>query len=574
MKIQIQNNGYNEHEQILLRNLEDRIPIEISKDKEGMLIDLSVNAAIGPEESYQIEKDSAGWKIIGSDAAGLYYGIGKYLHTAKWTENRFIPSSTRRVSTPDCSFRATYFSVHFYNWYYMAPSEELKKYIEEMLLWGYNAIISIIPVVNIEDFEDSEWIANVERIRAIFKIAKKLNMKVGLTIPANQGLKSTPKEFMADLSCYDNRCTIEGKNICPSIPGAMDYMRFLWDMILKQFVDIGLDYIISWPYDEGGCGCEKCRPWGAKGFAAISRELCKEARHFYPQVKLIYSTWYFDLPIIEGEYEGLYARLKDIDMDYIDYLMVDAHNKFPEFVLTHEIIKPIVNFPEISMFCLRPWGGRGANPALKRFQGFWDTSKQVLDGGMPYSEGNYEDITKVQFAGYYWDKNCHYREIMKEYIGYEYAAQYCDEILEMMELIEENHIRVSNQEEPILEYAARVNSIALEIDRNLGKRAKKAWRWRVLYIRARIDWMVYEYYQEKGRDYYLVNNTGRKWLDADGTIVQPGERISALGALWRTPVEYLEDNPEAQKLLWELCSIYHCDLSKASEMATLPPVKI
>jgi hypothetical protein len=87
--------------------------------------------------------------------------------------------------------------------------------------------------------------------------------------------------------------------------------------------------------------------------------------------------------------------------------------------------------------------------------------------------------------------------------------------------------------------------------------------------------MVYEFYQEKGKNMTFTNPWGRKMKDADGTIVQPGETISALGLMWRTPKEYLADNQEAQELLQELCDWYHCvdeDPEKNNKF-TLPPVK-
>ena len=117
--------------------------------------------------------------------------------------------------------------------------------------------------------------------------------------------------------------------------------------------------------------------------------------------------------------------------------MVDSHADYPEYVLTHELIKPIVNFPEISMWGLYPWGGFGANPLPRRFQRIWDSSRRVLAGGMPYSEGIYEDILKIQFAGYYWDPERNWHDILSEYVAYEYGQNVIPQVLEMMECIEQ-----------------------------------------------------------------------------------------------------------------------------------------
>ena len=186
------------------------------------------------------------------------------------------------------------------------------------------------------------------------------------------------------------------------------------------------------------------------------------------------------------------------------------------------------------MFGLGPWGGRGANPLLKRFQKIWDQSKHILSGGMPYSEGKYEDISKIQFAGYYWDKDRHYTDIMAEYINYYYSSDVVDEVIEFMELIEKNHVLVHEKNDPDMEASKRAYELAKLVDDKLSEEAKTDWRWRILYIRARIDLLIYTYYDEKGR------------YEEDG-----------LAQLRRSKEEWLADDEEAQDLLQELCAYYH-----------------
>ena len=128
MKINLLDNGYKSQAELLMRTIKERISVQ--QTEEGMTIKLDVNRLLGKEESFQIIKDENAWKIIGADEAGLYYGIGKFLHTATWDDESFAPVETEGVITPDCDFRATYYSIHFYNWYYTAPTEELKKYTE------------------------------------------------------------------------------------------------------------------------------------------------------------------------------------------------------------------------------------------------------------------------------------------------------------------------------------------------------------------------------------------------------------------------------------------------------------
>jgi hypothetical protein len=237
-------------------------------------------------------------------------------------------------------------------------------------------------------------------------------------------------------------------------------------------------------------------------------------------------------------------------MSYVDYILVDSIDEFPRYPLQHKIVTPIINFPEISMWGLFSWGGRGANPLLKRFQRIWDESKHVLSGGMPYSEGMFEDLSKVQWAGYYWEPNKNYKDIMREYISYEISDTVVDEMIEMMELIEENHVRVQNEMEPLLDAAVRADELAEIIDAKLNETAKKAWRWRILYIRAKIDYIIY---QKHVAEYVGTEN--------------------ALYELKKTREWYLSDSELAQALMQELCGYYHSiDLFQWNKW-TFPPVK-
>lgn len=552
MKVYIKENGYVKQASLLRKALENKIPVNDTED--GMLIELCIEGTIGDEESYCITPQDNGWKITGSDEMGLYYGIGKFLHSAKWEEDTFMPNPPTKVVTPACRFRATYFSVHFYNWYHMAPMEELVDYLENMLLWGYNTIICILPIVNFDHFEDPVYFDLREKTRSIYKIAKSLGMKVGTMINPNQGLKTTAAELAADPSCYEHRTGGAGKNVCPAKPGAVEYLSFLWNKVFEQYADIGLDYVFTWPYDEGGCGCEECSPWGGKGFLDISHKTFVDAKHFFPDVKCILSTWYFDEyydgPHDQGEYEGLYNRLKT-DMNYVDYILVDSINEYPRYPLEHDVVKPILNFPEISMWGLYSWGGRGANPLPKRFQRLWDDSRRVLSGGMPYSEGLFEDILKVQWIGYYWEPDKQYQDILKEYITYEYSSEVVEEVIEMMELIEENHVLVAEEKEPDVSVALRAEELADLVNDRLSDRAKSAWRWRILYIRTKLDRIIYKVYYEKYQ----------------------GQEM-AMTDLRKTREYYYWDSEEAQVLLQELCKIYHTiDRDPLKNKWTFPPVK-
>ena len=550
MRILLQSNGHERHAELLLRHIRKRIPQAYGEGR-SVSVTLAIDAAFVPSESYRIDTAADTYVITGGDSLGLYYGIGKFLHSAKWSDEDFVPAPPAGVISPACSFRATYFAIHFYNWYHTAPTEELEAYVEEMLLWGYSTVIAVLPVVNLSSFDEALYPRSVEKLKRVFSLARRLGMKIGIISTVNQGLKTAPAEIGASYELWERPTSF--RLICPSKSGGIAYLRGIWQRMLDDFTDLGLDYLIMWPYDEGGCSCPDCRSWGANGYVKTCLEFAKTAKSVYPKIEIIVSTWLFDTGIygVTDEFEGFYKRLRT-DLDWADYIMADGHGEkpYPAYPITHEAIKPVLNFPEISMFGHHPWGGLGANPLCRHFQEIWDSSRHVLKGGMPYSEGIYEDMNKILFAGYYWTPEKHYSEILREYLAYECdAGEWGDELIRMMELIEENYLLVAFNKEPTLAPALEAKRISDAVNEKLCERGRRAWRWRLLYLRAQIDARRYAYYFDHG-------------MHGQRDLVKLRTRYGLL----------LKDDPEVQAMFYELCSLYHCVDYNGENRWTHPPV--
>ena len=169
---------------------------------------------------------------------------------------------------------------------------------------------------------------------------------------------------------------------------------------------------------------------------------------------------------------------------------------------------------------------------------------------MPYSEGMYEDISKIQFAGYYWEPDRAWEDIYAEYANYEFSSEVIDDVLKLASCIEKNHVIVGeSKSDP--DYAASDEGaeLAESIQERLGERAKKSWRWRILYIRAITD--------KKRYDYYKKNLVGSPYASTD---------IRHFGG------DFLADDEEAQNLLRELRGYYHSVEFNGLNQFTLPVV--
>ena len=473
---------------LLARSIEKRCGAKTVSEGWELTIELALDAILG-SESYLIESaEPRAIRVVGGDGLGLTFGVGKLLHTSRYDQTGFSASAWRGYSSPQAGFRAIYVATHFMNFYEAAPWDDVRCYIDELTLWGANTVIVTFPIWSFFGWHDPAGQANLRRLVGVLGAAKQAGIKIGVLVEQNQGFSSAPPSIRAaKVPDEEGRRGDLGVNCCPSHPEGRAYLLRIHAELFSCLGDLTLDYLILWPYDEGGCGCEDCRPWGSRGFLSISRAMVDLARQTHPEIKAILSTWCFDTPTA-GEWAGLARRLKQ-EPGWLDCIMADSHEEFPRYPLKVGVPGglPLVSFPEISMWG-RSWGGSGANPLPKRFERLWRQIAGTVDGGMPYSEGIYEDINKVICLQFYWDRQRSATDTLREYLACEFSPDHVDVLLKVIDLFEENWLDAGSGSLEALELVRQVN-------RSLSLRARTAWRWRIVYLRALID---AEHYSQGG----------------------------------------------------------------------------
>jgi hypothetical protein len=481
---------------IFERQIFQRCGIQKRSRKNSQLnIELLIDQNIG-SESFSIEDGKKNViRIIGGDEKGVLFGVGKFLRSSSFYQNTFVAGSWRGISSPECPVRTIYLATHFKNYYEAAPIEDVMHYIEDLGLWGYNTIIIHYPTWQYVDLEDPEAQRWLERFKTILAGAKNCGLDVGLIQCPNQGYKSAPDDLRGP-RVPGHRRGNHGVNLCASKPEAQSLLVDLYSDLFDQFKEIELDFFISWPYDEGGCACDECWPWGARGFLDMSKEMEKLFTVRFPKSKFVLSTWCFeneDDSNPDGEWVGLEESMRQ-DKSWVDYVMADGHDDyFPQYLLEQGVPGklPLLNFPEISMFGMSPWGGYGTNPAPEHFQLLWDRIKEKDSGGAPYSEGIYEDINKAIIAGFYWNRERKAKDTVKEYLSFEFSPDVADDMLEVVRIFEQNHNRKNIQHS-----AVRAFELVEKANDLLAKKVQDSWRWRIFYLRALID---KELYQRNGK---------------------------------------------------------------------------
>ena len=471
--------------------------------KAALHVYLDIKPGIG-REGFEISGGPRGSiRIIGNDERGLLYGAGKFLHTSTFSSRGFTPSPWRGVSVPKLPVRGMYLATHFRNYYEEAPVEEVKRYVEDLSLWGVNSYLVWFGIDAYNGMDDPKAQAMLARLRALLRTVKDLGLNASLGCVANDGYKNSPVELRADSTVgHDGYVKIPdrlynlGPELCPSKPGVPELEVKYCEEKFAAFKTIGLDYWFIAPYDNGGCTCSNCAPWGINGYLRMAELEARAYRRAFPKGEVILSLWYFD-KWIDGEWAGITARFNQRKPDWVDYVMVDDYGgKFPQYPLAHGSPGglPMLNFPEISMYAHAPWGGFGANPLPKYLQSLWDATKTRLSGGFPYSEGIYEDVNKVMVAQLYWDPDRPADQTLREYIAFNFSPEVVDPVARAMDILERTLARRRQDAAGATRFvmkdtdgAEEAFRLVAEADATLPARVRASWRWRVVYLRALID---------------------------------------------------------------------------------------
>jgi len=494
---------------VFVRQVESRCEARVvARDDAPLTVELAIEPGLGPE-GFRISDIAPGTvRISGNDARGLLYGAGKFLHTSAYGDGGFAPGSWRGMSVPKMPVRGIYLATHFQNYYQVAPIEEVTRYVEDLSLWGVNSFLVWFGMEEFNGISDPKAQAMIERLRALLRIVKDLGLDASLGCICNDGYKNSPANLRADDSTVGhagyhtrmgNRIFNLGNELCPSKPGVPEMELGFCQEKFEAFRGIGLDYWFITPYDNGGCTCPNCAPWGTNGYLRMAEPLARAYRRAFPKGKVVLGTWYFDR-WADGEWAGIAAKFSAKKPDWVDYIMADNFEEYPRYPLDHGVPGgfPLLNFPDISMWGQDPWGGYGANPYPGRLQERWNLTSDKLSGGFPYSEGIYEDFNKVICTRLYWDPDRPALETVKDYVAFEFSPAVVGEVTSAVEIFEKNHLR-----DQIGERAPVVCALLDRADAKLTPQARRSWRWRLFRIRASIDHELYRNRLGQGRQEVL-----------------------------------------------------------------------
>lgn len=442
------------------------------------VVELAVDRGVGAEGFRISDRHGGGVLIAAGDERGLLYGLGKFLRSSRFDRGGFTPGAWRGTSVPEKPLRGIYLATHYHNFYHDAPLDEVLQYVEDLGLWGYNTLAVWYDMHHFQGFDDPAGRAFRARLRAILQRAREIGLDVALTTVANEGYGNSPPALRADLSGM--RGAKYETDVCTGQAAGRDYVLGNFRAWFATVADLKPRYVWIWPYDSGGCGCDRCRPWGTNGFPKMAEALARLARQCLPDVKIVLSTWYMTPDEWRG-LGGLLARRPD----WVDIVLAeDFLGAGRDLPLTTGVPGkfPMIGFPEISMLGIQPWGGFGLVTLPDEFEARWHQRAGALAGGFPYSEGIFEDPSKALFAGWYWTPGRSADDLLKEYIAFEYSPDVVDDLVGVLHTFERNH-----QRHAIGPGAVAAFESIRRAESKLTPQARTSWRWRILYLRGLID---------------------------------------------------------------------------------------
>ena len=341
--------------------------------------------------------------------------------------------------------RSVYCATHFCNWYEEASGEDVARYVEELAEWGMNGIGVWFDMHDFNGMDDPDARRRLSRLKLIFRTAKRLGLRRDLLFLANESFAGSPVEMRADWRAGRNGYTrnLVGHyhvELCPSKPGAMELLMKGRRQVLVAFKDAPPTEITIFPYDQGGCTCSNCAPWGANGFLKLAQKLSVLAKSTFPGVRVNLSTWRFDSFGDLHEWEGLFAKGVEV-AKWADCLYV-APNDLTKVKRSSPGGLPVFSMSEISMQGMLPWGGYGANPMPMRLQREITDNFNLL-GLRPYSEGIFEDLNKVIVLGMLRNPSKTALDVVGDYAARYFGEVTRESVKEAVRLMEENMGHIS-----------------------------------------------------------------------------------------------------------------------------------
>ncbi|QHI69407.1 LamG-like jellyroll fold domain-containing protein [Tichowtungia aerotolerans] len=418
---------------------------ELSPGPEGYAVGL---AAAG--DGYQ-------GRVIGADARGVLYGLGRLLYLSekagpwiRWPE--FNEASAPRVAlrSMNGSFKHSMDSGAAKKTGARAWSEEEGiAYWEEYLFLGVNAYTygrGRVPPVNLEKYTQSAGVEGVS-----LKMDQ-LCTSYGMACYYPQSVNGLGKANMkSGWNALSRVGRLDPHLACPSVPEARAAILQVWEAYAEECGN--LDFVTLKSADLGGCHCEKCREDWAAVFYNLCCDIARSVHQWKPGAKVYFTNQEMNME----ENERLFRLMREDEecplTGYV-YSPGGSENSTYGYILKNPRwdrypgISPNTTFLKSRLSYLRPdqdilvsadithWKRAGSavpyvdplmseiyarrtyNARPKNYEKVFRERMPYSNGFIGYSEGIFDDFNKFLMLRLSWNPDLSAEEIASEYYTY------------------------------------------------------------------------------------------------------------------------------------------------------------
>lgn len=420
--------------------------------------------------------------VAGHSDSGVVAGVGRLLREIRYRQGAV------EVPALQISEGAQMPNRGMYLWArkdFFGKPDQVNRYIEEFALWGCNGICLWFEMGMFRSFDDPEAQRWLSMYRRFYASARRMGMKTGLLMVANDAYGSSPSELRHAMIIGNH-----GREhyLCPSKPNSVKQLIAYQEEVFKALEP--MDIFNIFPADPGGCSCNACQPWPTCGFWRMAKPLGDRIHELSPKTEIWIDTWHVNHPTFGGkdwknlvenldwskERPGWFAGFEVGLAPKHPYAKMSAEDRN----VYNDARQPLMVFPEISMWCNHK--GMLVNKEYwKLLQAeLGDYSPELMKGGWPYSERWNTDIISVAFLSWFWNPKKTVEMVMDEYASFYFGPEAAN-LRELLELLDD-----SNRDQ---QRKRKISERLAELEAALPEWSKRDWRWAEIVesCRARIQ---------------------------------------------------------------------------------------
>ena len=501
------------------------VAMALSTDKDLAGVVLPVASTGEPElkkEGFRLVYSEENGKkilwIIGADARGILYGVGKLLRIAKMEEGILqLPESVDIVSSPEYAIRGHQFGYRMTaNSWDAWTIEQFDQHFREQMLFGANSIEGI-------PFQDTRTDPHMKYPREVMnvefsKICQKYDLDYWIWAAEEVDLKDE-KSRKTELVKYE-----EFFKACPK-----------FDAVFYPGGDPGENH----PRDV----------------MPFLEEMTNILHKYHPQATMWISLQGFD----EEKVKYFFDYLNEKSPDWLTGVVNGPSS--PPIKLERELLPKkykLRSYPDLThtvrcQFPVKRWdqafalteGRECTNPQPAYYADIHNNDAPYTDGFISYSDGVHDDVNKVTWSQVGWDTKADVQNVMLEYCNFFFGSAVAKEAAEGIMALEQNWVG------PIAENRGIEKTMELwkKLESENPGLNSTNWRWQQLMMRAYYDAYIqqrknYEKKLENEANAILAN---AKTLGADIAMkealahVQLADSVPVVQDLKEKAIFYLDE---------------------------------